>query len=636
MKKTEQRVQRLWKHIVLGLFAAVCMVLLSNVTTMAADVYTCEYDGVKYTSLRQAVKSVSADGTANIKMISDEIMTNFVQIGSRKNISLDLAGYHINYPDSDKYTAIEIDSGTFTLNDSVGGGTISAGNAEFGMILVFGGHFIMNGGSIVHNENPSSNERGIYAVQGSITINGGTISTKSPFLLDGVFNSLIDITINGGTFIAQNSCIIRGQVNANIKGGTFLSEKFQALEISFVKGYPIPTVKLSGGKYEGKDAGILISQTNLCDGFTITDIIEKGYYLSDATIEESPDCSVYTAKDVKILPLLSDENVVISGIRDMIYTGKKITMPITVNYNGETNLKEGTDYEIEYLDNLEAGIATVKIVFKNKYVGTIIKNFNINIKITDENVAVTGIQNATYTGSRIEQKNIKVSYDKKTLVKGTDYTIDYTSNLNAGTATIKFTFKGNYTGKIARTFKIEKANQKIKLTAANYMKSATASDFNLGAKLAIGDGKISYSCSSTSIAKVDEKGNVSLTGKYGTATITVKSIGTKNYLTEKRTVKITVKPKQMQKPSLILKAAGKVQVKWSVDKNASGYEVKYATNSEFKGPKTKLVSGASQYSTTISGLTKGKTYYVKIRAYKNINGEKVYGQYSNVVKILIK
>ena len=48
----------------------------------------------------------------------------------------------------------------------------------------------------------------------------------------------------------------------------------------------------------------------------------------------------------------------------------------------------------------------------------------------------------------------------------TDYTVSYSSNKNIGTATVKVTGKGSYTGTITKTFKINPAKQEIqKLTA---------------------------------------------------------------------------------------------------------------------------------------------------------------------------
>ena len=67
---------------------------------------------------------------------------------------------------------------------------------------------------------------------------------------------------------------------------------------------------------------------------------------------------------------------------------------------------------------------------------------------------------------------------------------------------------------------------------------------------------------------------------------------------------------------------------------ASGYQILYAANSKFTSGKTKTTS---RTSLTISGLTKNKTYYVKVRAYKkDSKGKKVYGSYSAAKKIKIK
>ena len=85
--------------------------------------------------------------------------------------------------------------------------------------------------------------------------------------------------------------------------------------------------------------------------------------------------------------------------------------------------------------------------------------------------------------------------------------------------------------------------------------------------------------------------------------------------------------------------SGKTSVKVSWKKAASysacsGYQVVLATNSGFtKGVKKVTASGRSTVSKIVTGLTSGKTYYVKVRAYKTVNGVKVYGAYSSVKKV---
>ena len=85
--------------------------------------------------------------------------------------------------------------------------------------------------------------------------------------------------------------------------------------------------------------------------------------------------------------------------------------------------------------------------------------------------------------------------------------------------------------------------------------------------------------------------------------------------------------------------SGKTSVKVSWKKATSssacsGYQVVLATNSGFtKNVKKVTVSDKSTVSKKVTGLTKGMTYYVKVRAYKMVNGVKVYGAYSSVKKV---
>ena len=63
----------------------------------------------------------------------------------------------------------------------------------------------------------------------------------------------------------------------------------------------------------------------------------------------------------------------------------------------------------------------------------------------------------------------------------------------------------------------------------------------------------------------------------------------------------------------------------------SGYQIVLATDKKFSKNVEKVnVKSAKTLSKTVTGLKKGKTYYVKLRAYKTVNGKKIYGQYSSV------
>lgn len=98
--------------------------------------------------------------------------------------------------------------------------------------------------------------------------------------------------------------------------------------------------------------------------------------------------------------------------------------------------------------------------------------------------------------------------------------------------------------------------------------------------------------------------------------------------------KTTVQKKvTVPKTSVTLKA-GKKKVTVKIKKvKVSGYQIKYATNKNFKKAKVK---NTTKTNVTIKSLSSKKKCYVKVRAYKVVNGKKIYGSYSKVKKVTVK
>ena len=144
------------------------------------------------------------------------------------------------------------------------------------------------------------------------------------------------------------------------------------------------------------------------------------------------------------------------------YDGKAKKPGVKVKLNGKT-LKNGTDYTVSYSNNTKVGTAKVTITGKGNYTGSVSKTYSI--KNNFKKATVSGISTKAFTGKNITQ-SITVKYNGKTLKNGTDYTVSYSNNKSIGTATVKITGKGSYTGTITKTFKINPAKQEIqKLTA---------------------------------------------------------------------------------------------------------------------------------------------------------------------------
>ncbi|MFR5876254.1 MAG: fibronectin type III domain-containing protein [Eubacterium sp.] len=95
----------------------------------------------------------------------------------------------------------------------------------------------------------------------------------------------------------------------------------------------------------------------------------------------------------------------------------------------------------------------------------------------------------------------------------------------------------------------------------------------------------------------------------------------------------TVTAKKLTSPSKT-----KLKLTWNkVSGSATGYQIYYARDKAFKNVVAKkFVSGQSKVSYTGKNFTKGRTYYVKVRAYKTVNGTKYYGAWSKTLKVKSK
>ncbi|MCI5729379.1 MAG: fibronectin type III domain-containing protein [Clostridia bacterium] len=122
--------------------------------------------------------------------------------------------------------------------------------------------------------------------------------------------------------------------------------------------------------------------------------------------------------------------------------------------------------------------------------------------------------------------------------------------------------------------------------------------------------------------------------KYvGTAKVTIKGIG--DYEGEiVKTFKIN--PSKVTLSKVSKSASGKFKATWKKHSTqTTGFQIRYSTSSTFKTYKTVTVSGKSAVSKTVSKLKKGKKYYVKVRAYKTVNGTRYYGSWSAVKSVRV-
>lgn len=111
-------------------------------------------------------------------------------------------------------------------------------------------------------------------------------------------------------------------------------------------------------------------------------------------------------------------------------------------------LKE-SDYQISYKNNVNAGTAEVTITGIGNYKGSLTYNYTITRKALARSMFKVSTESKTYTG-----KAIHASVTGK-LKNGSDYSLSYSNCVKAGTASLKITGKGNYTGTITYSYDIK-------------------------------------------------------------------------------------------------------------------------------------------------------------------------------------
>lgn len=123
---------------------------------------------------------------------------------------------------------------------------------------------------------------------------------------------------------------------------------------------------------------------------------------------------------------ISGKNVSISP-SSYVYDGKAKKPAVTVKY-GNTVLKKGTDYTVDYRNNKNAGTAKVIITGKGNYTGTVTKTFTITVKkgsshtVGDCQYKVTGASAVTVMKMN-NKKAVKVTIPKTVKIGGKDFKV---------------------------------------------------------------------------------------------------------------------------------------------------------------------------------------------------------------------
>ncbi len=352
----------------------------------------------------------------------------------------------------------------------------------------------------------------------------------------------------------------------------------------------------------------------------------------------------YGREDEQEAKLLSDSACTITlSATSYTYDGNAKKPTVKIVY-GSNSLTQGTDYLVFYADYTDAGTATVTIRGKGDYKGTVTKSYTINEAaqtVTAKTSASSITVGKTATISANGQGTI--TYSSSNTAIATVSSDGVVTAKKPGTVTITVKARGDANYKSASTtvtIKVTLAAGEISsLTNTSsgvkvkWSKVTGASGYYIYRKTGSGSYKKVKTITKASTTSWTDTSIKSKNGTKYTYKVVPYSGSTKGSGTAKTTVRLSGVTLSSAKSA----SSKKLTVKWKKNSKASGYQIQYSTSSTFaKGNETVKVSGSSKISKTISKLTKNKTYYVRVRAYKTVSGKTYYSAWSSVKKAKVK
>lgn len=448
----------------------------------------------------ETIPSVTSTGTA---LTPDPV----IRYGGRLLVSgTDYTLAYANNVNPGTATITVTGKGSFTGSRTISF-TILENNANFSVSEV--GTQAWTGGTLTPDITVMS--AGAMQAKSESAQSGGLLTEGVDYTLD--YSGSTDIgfgtvTVTGiGNYSGTTKLIFRiecadlnGAAVADISGAVYTGTAYE----------PNLSGKLTfGGRtlVEGTDYIVEISR-NILVGAAEIDIIGIGNYSGTITLYAD-----ITPEDI------SGSGFTVDGIADETYNGAAHTPDVILKKDGKALTPE-IDYTVSYSNNIAAGTATATITGIGNYSGTRTVYFTVN-PANAEAFSVADIADQPCTGGAVTPA-LTITFNGMTLVKGVDYTVSFSNNTAAGTATATITGIGNYTGTKTATFEIVT----VPLEGITLNSTALSLQYKGTSKLTVTfnptdatNKNVTWTSSNEKVAIVDANGNVTATGR-GTATIT--------------------------------------------------------------------------------------------------------------------
>lgn len=250
----------------------------------------------------------------------------------------------------------------------------------------------------------------------------------------------------------------------------------------------------------------------------------------------------------------------------------------------------------------------------------------------------------TYTG-KSQKPSVIVTDSNGTLLKHKrDYLVTYpASSINTGKYTVKIEFMGNYNGVENLTYTIKPRTTAISASAAvngftvkwNKIAETTGYQIQYSTKSDFSNAVTVYGGAVNTLSKTIS--GCAPGANYYIRVRTYKNIGGGEYVWGNWSSSKTVTTKVPQAAAKSVTALAKgFKVSWNKISGITGYQVQYATKSDFSNAATVYAGNSAATSKTITNRASNTRYYVRVRAYKNNGGKYTYGAWSAAKNIKTK
>lgn len=317
----------------------------------------------------------------------------------------------------------------------------------------------------------------------------------------------------------------------------------------------------------------------------------------------------------------------------LYYTGKEKRPQVIISY-GAVELKEGTDFTVNYRKNVEAGQAQVNLIGYGSYSGTRQEHFEIK-KLPLEKADITLDRTYYYCTGKEVQPKVTVSFAEVSFVEGRDYTVEYSNNIEAGAGQLTVTGIGSCEGVVEKRYEIRKKawpislEKKIVITDSGFLYQP---EWKLEEDVELPtEGSIQFQCDKKGVAVGTSHNAMAINGAGYTK---VKVIIPESAYYEKTTLEtlLIVRPQKTKELRGSTSKNQKLTLSWKHVRGAEGYLIQYSKNKNFKKQHLYVVDDKNSTGVTLKTLEKGKRWYVRVRAYIIYNKDRYYGEYSDSIR----